>query len=39
VPGHLSVDGKDGDDAMRCDEVNLHKALDALAKAADEAEW
>jgi hypothetical protein len=33
VPGHVSVDGKDGDDAKRYDEVNLHKALDTLAKA------
>jgi HicA toxin of bacterial toxin-antitoxin, len=33
VPGHMSVDGKDGDDAKPYDERNLRKALDALAQA------
>lgn len=33
VPGHVSIDGKDGDDAKRYDEQNVCNALDELAKA------
>ena len=33
VPGHVSVDGKDGDDAKRYDESNLRRALADLEAA------
>ena len=33
VPGHVSIDGKDGDDARKYDEKNVKHALDDLARA------
>ena len=33
VPGHVSVEGKYGDDAKEYDERNLRRALEALSQA------
>ena len=36
VPGHVSIDGKDGDDAKPYDERNVRAALATLARAREE---